>query len=75
MKVTSQGFPVECRFHLGGGITPKTTALISLIVEAFLFSGREKKVDDNFLTRYHSSGRPVCARGKHSTEQWFFEER
>lgn len=35
-KVMLQGFDVDCAFHLGEGVTHKTTALISVIVESFL---------------------------------------
>ena len=34
-KVMLQGFDVDCAFHLGEGVTHKTTALISVIVESF----------------------------------------
>lgn len=72
MKVMLQGFCVECGFHLGEGITHETTALISVIVK-FVFMKR-KEVDDNFFTRYNSSGRPVCTGGDRSTEQGCAEE-
>lgn len=35
-KVMLQGFDVDCGFHLGEGVTHKTTALISVIVKSFL---------------------------------------
>lgn len=34
-KVVLQGFGGDCAFHLGEGVTHKTTALISGIVESF----------------------------------------
>lgn len=35
-KVMLQGFDVDCGFHLGEGVTHKTTALISVIVKSSL---------------------------------------
>jgi hypothetical protein len=89
MKVTLQGFSEECSFHLGEGLTHKTTALISLIVKAFSFFHEEKRKlmiissqDTTILAGLFFSppGGGDCevwrtVGGKCAMGQWCFEER